>query len=396
MEKKLRIEEDTKLDYKDVLIRPKRSTLGSRKEVDLERGFTFRNYTPYVATDVLPDGYPVVQEQFRHYRGTPIMAANMDGVGTFEMADKLAEGKMFTCLVKTYSVNELVDYFDSEMPERTDYVAMSIGITDRDHNKFRDVYEQTGSKLKYVCIDVANGYSERFATFVRGMRNNYPNIVIIAGNVVTGEMTEELILAGADIVKVGIGPGSVCTTRIQTGVGYPQLSAVIECADAAHGLGGHIIADGGCTCPGDIAKAFAGGADFVMLGGMLAGHDQGGGEVITKYYETNELNYEMSQGTSGGFEKVIETKEFVQFYGMSSDAANTKHFGGLKDYRSSEGREVLVPYRGDVAATVQDLLGGIRSTCTYAGAQRLKHLMRCTTFVRCTQQFNGVYATNDK
>ena len=397
----MRIEEDMKLDYKDVLIRPKRSTLGSRKEVDLERGFTFRNYKPYVPTDVLPDGYPVVQEQYRHYRGIPIMAANMDGVGTFEMADKLAEGKMFTCLVKTYSVNELVNYFDSEMSERTDYVAMSIGITDKDHQKFRDVYEQTGSKLKYVCIDVANGYSERFATFVRGMRNNYPNIVIIAGNVVTGEMTEELILAGADIVKVGIGPGSVCTTRIQTGVGYPQLSAVIECADAAHGLGGHIIADGGCTCPGDVAKAFAGGADFVMLGGMLAGHDQGGGEVIEKFYKTSEWVRQEDQLEKDGPTTItwsdgIERKRYIQFYGMSSDAANTKHFGGLKDYRSSEGREVLVPYRGDVAATVQDLLGGIRSTCTYAGALRLKHLMRCTTFVRCTQQFNGVYATNDK
>ena len=389
----MRIEEDIKLDYKDVLIRPKRSTLGSRKEVDLERGFTFRNYKPYVATDVLPDGYPVVQKQERHYRGTPIMASNMDGVGTFDMADKLAEGKMFTCLVKTYSVNELVNYFDNEMPERTDYVAMSIGITDKDHQKFRDVYEQTGDQLKYVCIDVANGYSERFATFVRGMRNNYPNIVIIAGNVVTGEMTEELILAGADIIKVGIGPGSVCTTRIQTGVGYPQLSAVIECADAAHGLGGHVIADGGCTCPGDVAKAFAGGADFVMLGGMLAGHDQGGGEVITKYYTTGEQWFKPNDET---YHPLIENKKFVQFYGMSSNAANEKHFGGLKDYRSSEGREVLVPYRGDVAATVQDLLGGLRSTCTYAGALRLKHLMRCTTFVRCTQQFNSVYASNDK
>ena len=378
----MRIEEDMKLDYKDVLIRPKRSTLGSRKEVDLERGFTFRNYNGD-------------KTQYRHYRGVPIMAANMDGVGTFEMADKLAEGKIFTCLVKTYSVNELVNYFDNDMPERSEYVAMSIGITDADHAKFRDVYEQTGSRLKYVCIDVANGYSERFATFVRGMRNNYPNIVIIAGNVVTGEMTEELILAGADIVKVGIGPGSVCTTRIQTGVGYPQLSAVIECADAAHGLGGHIIADGGCTCPGDVAKAFAAGADFVMLGGMLAGHDQGGGEVVTKYYQTGEVIRE-DDGDQTTWKDWIERKQFVQFYGMSSDAANTKHFGGLKDYRSSEGREVLVPYRGDVAATVQDLLGGIRSTCTYAGAQRLKHLMRCTTFVRCTQQFNGVYATNDK
>jgi GMP reductase len=198
-------------------------------------------------------------------------------------------------------------------------------------------------------------------------------------------MTEELILSGADIVKVGIGPGSVCTTRIQTGVGYPQLSAVIECADAAHGLGGHVIADGGCTCPGDVAKAFAGGADFVMLGGMLAGHDEGGGEVITKYYETSEIDKSSEQ-------KIVERKQFVQFYGMSSKAANEKHFGGLKEYRSSEGREVLVPYRGAVGITIQDMLGGLRSACTYAGAVRLKYLSRCTTFVRCTQQFNNVYA----
>jgi GMP reductase len=381
----MRIEEDTKLDYKDVLIRPKRSTLGSRKEVDLERGYTWRNWRPEDMSmeQIRPDT--------RHWRGIPIMAANMDGVGTFKMADKLAEAKVFTCLVKTYTVKELVGYFDDKFNERTHYVAMSIGITDRDHEKFRDVYEQTGDKLRYVCIDVANGYSNRFRDFVAAFRQKYPHIVIIAGNVVTGEMTEELILAGADIVKVGIGPGSVCTTRIQTGVGYPQLSAVIECADAAHGLGGHIIADGGCTCPGDVAKAFAGGADFVMLGGMLAGHDEGGGEVITKYYETNERNYEMSQGTQGGFEKVIETKNFVTFYGMSSKAANDKHFGGLKEYRSSEGREVLVPYRGAVGSTIQDILGGLRSACTYAGAIRLKHLSKCTTFVKCTQTHNSVY-----
>ena len=380
----MRIEEDMKLDYKDVLIRPKRSTLGSRKEVDLERGFTFRNYTP-----AFPDN-----ATYRHWRGIPIMASNMDGVGTFAMADVLALQGMMTCLVKTYSVNDLVDYFDhddrSHDPARTEYVAMSIGITDNDHKKFRDVYEQVGDKLKYVCIDVANGYSQRFVEFVRGMRDTYPNIVIIAGNVVTGEMTEELILAGADIVKVGIGPGSVCTTRIQTGVGYPQLSAVIECADAAHGLGGHVIADGGCTCPGDIAKAFAGGADYVMLGGMLAGHDEGGGDVIKKHFASGEATLL----DNGNYLPHYEEKHFVQFYGMSSNAANEKHFGGLKDYRSSEGREVLVPYRGNVASTVQDILGGLRSTCTYAGAIRLKHLMRCTTFVRCTQQFNSVYANN--
>ena len=377
----MRIEEDIKLDYKDVLIRPKRSTLGSRKEVDLERGFTFRNYKPEAMTmeDIRPE--------YRNWRGIPIMASNMDGVGTFEMANELAKQKIMTCLVKTYTVPQLVNYFETGnvTPERKNYVAMSIGITDADHEKFRKVYEQTGTQLKYVCIDVANGYSERFASFVKQFRSLYPNLVIIAGNVVTGEMTEELILNGADIVKVGIGPGSVCTTRIQTGVGYPQLSAVIECADAAHGLGGHVIADGGCTCPGDIAKAFAGGADYVMLGGMLAGHDEGGGNVITKYYKTNEVDPVEEK-------EHIEEKKFVQFYGMSSKAANEKHFGGLKEYRASEGRDVLVPYRGSVVHSIQEILGGIRSTCTYAGAKRLKHLMRCTTFVRCTKQFNDVYA----
>ena len=372
----MRIDQDVKLDYKDVLIRPKRSTLKSRSEVNLERKFTFRNYQDFDLAG-------------KHYQGVPIMASNMDGVGTFEMADKLAEGGIFTCLVKTYSVEQLVEYFNSDIPERTEYVAMSIGTSDVDFKKLFSVQQAVNSsKLKYVCMDIANGYSEHFAQHVKKVRASFPNIVIIAGNVVTGEMTEELILAGADIVKVGIGPGSVCTTRIQTGVGYPQLSAVIECADAAHGLGGHIIADGGCTCPGDVAKAFAGGADFVMLGGMLAGHDEGGGDVITKIYETDEV----IKTDDNFYETVYKEKQFVAFYGMSSDAANTKHFGGLKDYRSSEGREVLVPYRGEVARTVQDLLGGIRSTCTYAGALKLKQLSKCTTFVRCTQQFNSVYA----
>jgi len=381
----MRIENEIKLDYSDVLIRPKRSTLGSRKDVDLERGFTFRNY----------DGGTI--DDYRHYRGVPIMASNMDGVGTVEMADKLAQQGMFTCLVKTLAVNELVDYFNKEKhtlprPSNNDYrkehVAMSIGITDTDLAKFNAVYKLvTKGNLKYVCIDVANGYSERFGNFVRKFRKKFPNVVIIAGNVVTGEMTEELILNGADIVKVGIGPGSVCTTRIQTGVGYPQLSAVMECADAAHGLGGHIIADGGCSTPGDVVKAFAGGADFVMLGGMLAGHDEGGGNIITKRYETNELDTSYNK-------KLTVEKSFIQFYGMSSDAANVKHFGGLKDYRSSEGREVHVPYRGNVANTIQDILGGIRSACTYAGAQRLKHLMRCATFIRCNDTHNRVFEKN--
>ena len=361
----MRIEDEVKLDYSDVLIRPKRSTLGSRKEVQMERSFTFAHG--------------------QDYEGIPIMASNMDGVGTFEMADRLGELNVFTCLVKTYSVTELVDYFDEQdAPQfRREHVAMSIGIKDTDHQKFRDVYEQVGDKLKYVCIDVANGYSQRFIEYVKEFRQLYSNLVIIAGNVVTADQTQELILNGADIVKVGIGPGSVCTTRIQTGVGYPQLSAVIECADAAHGLGGHIIADGGCTCPGDVAKAFAGGADFVMLGGMLAGHDEGGGEVITKKYMTNECDRVGN--------RVFEEKQFVQFYGMSSTSANDKHFEGLKDYRSSEGRTVLVPYRGPVVVTLQDVLGGVRSTLTYVGANKLKQLNKCTTFIMVNNQFNKTY-----
>ncbi|MDC1446598.1 GMP reductase [bacterium] len=382
----MRIENEVLLDYSDVLIRPKRSTLGSRKDVDLNRQFTFRNYKPYVDTSVLPDGYPLVYKQ-EHYNGIPIMAANMDGVGTFEQADVLANIGMFTCLVKTYSADEIADYFSTNSI-RTEHVAVSIGITAADEMKFHNVYDKVGSNVKYACIDVANGYSERFVDYVKTFRENYPEVVIIAGNVVTADQTQELILNGADIVKVGIGPGSVCTTRIQTGVGYPQLSAVIECADAAHGLGGHIIADGGCTCPGDVAKAFAGGADFVMLGGMLAGHDEGGGE-ITKVYEVAPQVIKTGDGI---YAPVYKVNQFVQFYGMSSDAANTKHFGGLKDYRSSEGREVLVPYRGAVADTIQNILGGIRSTCTYVGANQLKQLTKCTTFVRVNNQFNAVYS----
>ena len=365
----MRIESDLKLDYSDVLLRPKRSTLGSRKDVSLERIYKFRN-----------------SEQT--YHGVPIMAANMDGVATFEMADTLAKQGLFTCLVKTYSTKQLINFFDCADTEqrilRSNNVAYSMGITDKDYQKFLSVMEQTDGNIKYVCVDVANGYTRFFSKYIAKLRQQFKDIVIIAGNVVTGDQTQELILSGADIIKVGIGPGSVCTTRIQTGVGYPQLSAVIECADAAHGLGGHVIADGGCVSPGDVAKAFAAGADFVMLGGMLAGHDEGGGEVITKTYRTDELD-------ANCVDYVHEEKHFVQFYGMSSDAANKKHFGGLKDYRSSEGREVLVPYRGAVEHTIQNILGGLRSTCTYVGAPTLKQLSKCATFVRANSQYNKVF-----
>jgi GMP reductase len=287
------------------------------------------------------------------------MAANMDGVGTINMAMALHKHRLFTCLIKSY--NKDIENF-AEFRVCRDHYAVSTGTSDEDFRNLNTIV--TGIGAQFICIDVANGYSEHFGDFVEKVRNRWPDKTIIAGNVVTGDMTQELILRGADVVKVGIGPGSVCTTRIQTGVGYPQLSAIIECADAAHGLGGHIIADGGCTCPGDVAKAFGAGADFVMLGGMLAGHDEGGGSV-----ENNR----------------------VVFYGMSSNTAMEKHHGGVAEYRSSEGRTVDIPYRGPVNTTVLDVLGGLRSACTYVGAETLKQLPKCTTFIRVNRQINDVF-----
>ena len=339
------LETDVKLDFNNVLLRPKRSTAKTRKDVNLFRGMKFRNSK-------------------KEYFGIPIMAANMDGVGTLEMAKVMAKQGLFTCLNKPIPTMDLVNHFDNGGTSELNYTAMTIGASPKDEEKFFNVYEQCDGKMKYLCIDVANGYTEYFSNFVYNIRKRISDITIIAGNVVTADMTQELILNGADIVKVGIGPGSVCTTRIQTGVGYPQLSAIIECADAAHGLGAHIIGDGGCAVPGDIAKAFGGGADFVMIGGMLAGHDQGGGEIVN---------------------------DTIRFYGMSSEIANDRHFGGLKDYKAAEGKEVEIPYRGDVKYTIQEILGSLRSTCTYIGADRLKDMARCTTFIRCTDTHNRVY-----
>ncbi len=345
----MRIEQGIKLGFKDVMIRPKRSTLSSRSQVNLERTFSFL-HSDYIWT------------------GVPIMAANMDTVGTFEMAKALAEHKIFTAIHKHYSIEEWSNFINSIEPEIINYISVSTGTGTADSKKLAAIMTQF-PQLQFICIDVANGYSEHFVNFVKKTRDKYPNKVIMAGNVVTGEMVEELLLAGADIIKVGIGPGSVCTTRVKTGVGYPQLSAIIECADAAHGMGGQIVSDGGCKIPGDIAKAFGGGADFVMLGGMLAGHEESGGQTI-------EINGE----------------KFKQFYGMSSETAMNKHVGGVAEYRASEGKTVQIPFRGLVENTVQDFLGGLRSTCTYVGASRLKELTKRTTFIRVQEQHNEVFS----
>jgi GMP reductase len=343
----MRIEEDIKLDYKDVLFKPKRSKLESRRDVDLTRTFKFHN-------------------SGNEWTGVPIMSSNMDGVGTFAMAKVLQNHKMITVMRKHYTVD---DWTKNAKGVKMKYLSVCTGtgvIWDPDAPDYATMKAVLAMypDIKFITVDVANAYHENYADFIARLRDSYPDKTIIAGNVISAEMTEELIIKGADIVKCGIGPGSVCTTRTMTGVGVPQLSGIIECADAANGIGGHIIADGGCVFPGDVSKAFGAGAHFVMLGGMLAGHDESEGEVVDGK---------------------------VQFYGMSSDAAMAVH-GTRKDgYRGAEGKAVQLPHKGPVDPTVIEILGGIRSTCTYIGAKRIKDMPKCTTFVRCTQQVNQVF-----
>ena len=301
-----KIEYGMKLDFGNVLIRPKRSTISSRSEVDLERNFNFISKN---------------KNENINWKGIPIIAANMDTIGTFEVYDKLKEHKIITALHKHYT---LEDYLEKNKSDRLDpeYFMVSTGISDNDYVKLKSILSNIN--CKWICIDVANGYMHKLVEFCRKVRDSYPDKLIVAGNVVTREMVEELILnGGVNVVKCGIGPGSACTTRLKTGVGMPQLSAIIECADAAHGAGGHIISDGGITCPGDMAKAFGAGADFVMVGGQFAGHDQNPGNIIE-----------------------INGKKYKQFHGMSSEAAQQKHYGKMEKYRSSEGRVLKIPYKG--------------------------------------------------
>tara|TARA_Y100000361_G_scaffold62753_1_gene55197 strand:- start:5159 stop:6190 length:1032 start_codon:yes stop_codon:yes gene_type:complete len=337
-----KIEFGTKLDFNNVLIRPKRSTLKSRSDVTLERTIKFKN-SPIVWT------------------GVPIMSANMDTTGTFEVYDVLSKYKMLTMLHKFYTIE---DYKNNKDRLDPNFFGVSTGISENDYNKLVSIMEVIDSK--FICVDIANGYLEGMVSFCKRVREKYPDKIIIAGNVVTREIVEELILEGkVDIVKVGIGPGSACTTRLKTGVGMPQLSAVLECSDAAHGVGGHIISDGGITCPGDMAKAFGGGADFVMVGGQFAGHDENPGEIIEEDGKKKKL-----------------------FYGMSSEKAQEKHYGSMAKYRSSEGRVLKIAYKGSLHDTVSDYLGGLRSTCTYINSSCIKHMPRCTTFMQVNQQIN--------
>jgi GMP reductase len=342
-----KIDSGLKLDFSNVLIRPKRSTINSRSEVNLEREFKFK-HSSYI------------------WKGVPIISANMDTTGTFEVYNELHKHRIITAMTKFYTSEDYVEA-QQKYSLDPDLFMVSTGISDNDFEKLQTILSVV--TCKWICIDVANGYIEKLVTFCRKVRGMYPDKIIVAGNVVTREMVEELILNGkVDVVKIGIGPGAACTTRLKTGVGMPQLSAIIECGDAAHGVGGCIIGDGGITCPGDMAKAFGGGADFVMVGGAFAGHDENPGEVE----EVNGEKYKM-------------------FYGMSSQMAMEKHYGAMAKYRSSEGRQIRIKYKGALQDTVLDYLGGLRSTCTYINASTIKQMAKCTTFVQVSQQLNTIF-----
>lgn len=334
----MRIETDIKLNFEDVLLRPKRSVISSRSEVDLTRTFKFLHSQ-------------------REWSGIPIMAANMTTIGTFEMALALEKHQIVTALHKHYSISELETFY-SNPDFNYDYVFYSVGMQTSDLDKLEILKSNSKitKNLYQINVDVPNGYSENFVEYIKSLRQKFPDCTISAGNVCTGEMTEALILAGADICKIGIGGGSACLTRLKTNVGYPQLSAIIECADAAHGVGGHIIGDGGIVNVGDFASGFAGGADFLMAGSMFSGH-------LGQIHE-------------------IDGKQYLEFYGMSSKKANDAYAGGLKKYRTSEGRELLIPYRGPLDDKIQDILGGLRSTGAYIGATSLKNFSKCATFIR--------------
>ena len=368
----MRIEHEAKYDFDDVMIRPKRSSLESRSDVLLKRVLRM----PHAG--------------FRMLTGVPIFAANMDTVGTVNAAHALAELDCFTAVHKYITKEDYMELASKSETRQHAFIPVDI----------KESAEMTSEKLGWagqskedclLYVDVANGYQEVFIKAISNIRRSFPEAIIMAGNVVTADMTEALIIAGADIVKVGIGPGAQCETRKVTGVGYPQLSAIIECADAAHGLKGFICADGGCRTSGDVAKAFAAGADFVMLGTMLAAHKE---NVAPEYLKILEDKITRGVESESMLPMLHDVERYADYtldtaceyfkvptYGMSSAEAMNKYHGGVAEYRSSEGKLSWLEYRGTIKNTVNQILGGLRSTCTYVGADSLKQLSKRTTFV---------------
>lgn len=327
-----------KLGFKDVMIVPRPSEIKSRSEVDLIRKFTFENGV--------------------EWQGVPIVASNMTTIGTFEMAEALAKYKMLTCVHKHYPIyawNHWTNSIDSNK-DIINHVAVTSGISENDLDRLDTI--MAIADFPFICLDVANGYMTRFIDVIAKVRERYPNKILIAGNVVEYRGAHLLAQAGVDIIKIGIGSGSVCTTRRMTGVGYPQISAIDECEKITIVGNRYIMSDGGCVVPGDLAKAFVAGADFVMLGGMLAAHNE---------------------------------NETTEFYGMSSIKA-LKEYGEKKDYRVAEGKLVNLSPRGSVSKTLDEILGGLRSTGSYINCKTLDNFSQAK-LIHVTEQTNDVFGT---
>lgn len=360
----MRILDEVKLDFDDVLLAPKRSLSISRKDIVLARKFAMLHTNGYID-------------------GVPLMVSNMSATGTMGMAKALHEVDMVTCLHKFYSNNELADKYSNSWDDAKN-VVYTMGIKDEDMVKLEALkqLDPKGYIHGSICIDAANGYTDYFEKRVREVRQLVPYAIIMAGNVCTPEMTQQLLLAGADIVKIGIGPGSACLTRKVTGVGYPQLSAIMECADIAHGVGGLVCADGGCKSPGDVVKAFAAGADFVMLGGMLAGTDECEGEWALGPRKREYKPFESLNSLCGDYNSKAVKRSF-KFCGMSSFEKMVEHYGQANlDYRAAEGECNWIDAKGPAINVINEILGGLRSACAYVGARRLKDLSKCATFLR--------------
>lgn len=367
----MQIIDSVQLDFSDVLIKPRRSSIDSRSKVDITREYKFK-WCPYVI------------------KGTGIMQANMGTIGNFNVSRKMLNNGLFACLHKYHNINDLIDFYKELIDKGDDTwrrCLLAIGLRDDGIDKLRTLNEKLGVQVG-VKFDVPNGYIPQVKEKVIELRKEFPEMFIMVGNVVTSDITEDLILSGADCVAVGIGPGGQCLTREQTGCGRPQLSAIIECADAAHQVGGMVCGDGGITCPGDLGKAFGAGADFIMIGSMFAGTLEADGDIVSKWIFTGE--YEPADDGSG-FEPHLELKEFKKFYGMSSTLAQETFGNGKPKYRASEGRVTLVPYAGDIDGVIEELLGGLRSTMTYIGAWKLKNIPKQCTFYKVHNQLNRTY-----
>ena len=335
----------SQLDFRHCLIVPTRtSTIRSRSQVKTQTLVHF-------------------EKSHQDWIGTPIWTSNMDSTGTIAMYDKIHKYGLVTCFDKNINKDLLENDYDLD---RERY-SVSTGINIKDIEIIRKVIEKYNPK--FLCVDVANGYMEKFISTVAYLKTCYPDVIIVAGNVVTPEVIPTIGEAGADIIKLGIGSGSVCTTRIKTGIGCPQLSAILNCHETAHNCGIKIMSDGGIQNPGDICKAYAAGADFVMVGGLLAGH-------------------------ADTTENVVESngQKFAEFYGMSSKEANNKYSGGMKHYKAAEGKKVLIPLKDEsITDTIEDILGGVRSCCSYLGAFNPSQIYERSNLIKVEQQVNDKF-----